>query len=194
MQRCGSQCLSKPSKPFRQGFTLMEMVVALLIIALMAAVIAPNVISALDRARISAAHKTLQGLSQGIRDFKKDVGQYPSRLTQLVTPITTADRGACNNLYTGGGTGQVARWAGPYLDRNVEATGVPLGIGTATNVLFWNANTTIEIPNMTVELADALELDELADGSDGALSGNIRWTNLVAPMVSMDYLIPINGC
>jgi type II secretory pathway pseudopilin PulG len=170
----------------------MEIMVAVVIIALMAAVIAPNVIGALDRARISAANKTLQGLAQGIREFHADVGEYPGELTQLSAPITTGLDNSCGANYN---AGEVNLWRGPYVDRTLSATGVPLGIGTASNALFRVSADVLALPGINVHVDDILALDALADGGDGAAAGSIAWIASGVPnIVIMGYLVPINGC
>jgi hypothetical protein len=44
-----------------------------------------------------------------------------------------------------------------------------------------------------VQMADALLLDAIVDGSDGNLSGNVRWTPATGAVVNVSYEVPINA-
>jgi general secretion pathway protein G len=67
------------------GFTLMEMVVVLAIAGVLAAIVAPSVISALTRAREAALMQDLKIMRKLIDDYYGDKGVYPPSLKALTS-------------------------------------------------------------------------------------------------------------
>ncbi len=59
------------------GFTLIEVMVVIVILAIMAAMIVPKVMSRPDEARIVAARQDVATLAQAVKLFKLDNKQYP---------------------------------------------------------------------------------------------------------------------
>ena len=85
------------------GFTLVELLVVLGIIALLAALVAPQVISYLSGARSGAAAAQLKNLESAIELYYLDTGSYPppeAGLEALVAPPAG-----------------LASWKGPYLKK-----------------------------------------------------------------------------
>jgi len=60
-----------------RGFTLIEIMVVVVIIGLLAAVIVPNVIGQVERARVSKAQSDIAGLETALTMFKLDNSKYP---------------------------------------------------------------------------------------------------------------------
>lgn len=60
------------------GFTLVEMIVVLAIIALVAALIVPNVIGRPDEARVTVANTDLRTISAALKMYRLDNGDYPT--------------------------------------------------------------------------------------------------------------------
>lgn len=65
------------------GFTLMEMVIVLAIIGILAAIVAPSVMSALMRAREAALMQDLKIMRKLIDDYYGDKDAYPPSLKAL---------------------------------------------------------------------------------------------------------------
>jgi len=61
-----------------RGFTLIEILVVLVIIGILAAMIAPNIIGRDDQARVTAAKSDLQAISQALDLYKMDNFRYPT--------------------------------------------------------------------------------------------------------------------
>lgn len=80
------------------GFTLLELLVALAILALLTTLVAPKVIGYLGSSKSKAAHIQLSNIEAGLDLYKLDNGIYPTSLEELV--VNT------KNLQT---------WTGPYL-------------------------------------------------------------------------------
>ncbi len=60
------------------GLTLVEMIVVLAIIALLAAMIVPNVIGRPDEARVTAAKADLRTVASALKTYRLDNGAYPT--------------------------------------------------------------------------------------------------------------------
>ena len=66
------------------GFTLMELVVVLFIVALLAALAIPSVSRSLVRAQETALEQNLMVMRRAIDDFRADRAEWPADLTALV--------------------------------------------------------------------------------------------------------------
>lgn len=89
------------------GFTLVELLVVLVILALLAALVGPKVIGYMSQSRIKTAHVQIASYQTALELYHLDMGRYPAPaegLEALVTP--PAARGT---------------WVGPYLDKAVAA-------------------------------------------------------------------------
>ena len=60
------------------GLTLVEMIVVLAIIALVAALIVPNVIGRPDEARVTVANSDIRTISAALKMYRLDNGTYPT--------------------------------------------------------------------------------------------------------------------
>lgn len=89
-----------PVRNTQRGFTLLEMLVVLTILALMAAVVAPRVLKSLGGARSDTAAAQIAALSTGIDLYQLETGAVPPNLQALVEKPQG-----------------VARWNGPYLKK-----------------------------------------------------------------------------
>lgn len=90
------------------GFSLMELLVALVILALVMGIVAPRVIGYLSRAKSQTAEAQVKNIQGALDLFLIDVGRYPTE-TEGLAALITAPSGA-------------AGWAGPYLDDEAMPT------------------------------------------------------------------------
>ena len=182
----------------RPGLTMIEIIVAVAILAILTAAIAPTLLGVVDHKRIEASAESIEALTDAMSTMRDDNQDWPGRLSHLSTPITTSDLNICGVPYA---SGKVAQWAGPYIDRVVASTGVPLAIGTVSDLLVReivsgnDGYLKVEVTGVTPD--DALALDEYTDGDGSSTEGAVRWDEgAISPdgLVTVYYLRPIRGC
>jgi len=78
--------------PAETGFTLIELMVVITILALLVALVAPKLVGRTDEAKVTAAKAQLKNIESALELYKLDNGIYPSTeqgLQALVTEPTT---------------------------------------------------------------------------------------------------------
>ena len=210
----------------RAGVTLIEMVVGVAILTILASIAISTdlVVSSNDRERYDEAAGTLGEIAQVIAgseptnpqtSFKWVIQRYPRALSQLTTPITTAQTSICNVVYTATFT---ARWLNPFWSKEFRSTGttiVPgftlqdnLGTFPDAGLGFYNGTTgvlqaaptgpgfrtdgiiSLRMPSVTQ--ADAQGLDAAVDGTLSGVAGTVRYAG--TDPTAVDYLIMVSGC
>ncbi|MHB9134566.1 MAG: type II secretion system protein [Armatimonadota bacterium] len=66
------------------GFTLIEMLIVITVIALLALIVIPNLQGAIRRSRETGLRANLRQLRLAVAGFKEDTGGYPTDLNQLL--------------------------------------------------------------------------------------------------------------
>ena len=94
--------LRKPDKG-HEGFTLIELLVVLGIIALLATLVAPQVIRYLSNARIESARVQMRNIESTLELYYLDNGSYPTTEQGLQALITQPSG--------------LSSWRGPYMKR-----------------------------------------------------------------------------
>ena len=115
----------------RDGISLIEVLVAFVLIAVLSATVYPLVIQQLEKASALRVANDLRQIAQGVRTFQANLGVFPSDLEDLFNPVGTADRRLSSPLsqYT---AKQQLQWFGPYMDRPMIVEGVGTGNGIRT--------------------------------------------------------------
>jgi general secretion pathway protein G len=72
------------SRSVRSGFTFIELVIGIAILAILALVVAPGIMGVLEKARISGTVSNLKNIKTAIDMFKVDTARYPTKLRDLV--------------------------------------------------------------------------------------------------------------
>lgn len=67
-----------------RGFTLIELIVVMAIVALLVSIAAPRYIASVERARESSLRSSLAVMRDAIDQFAADKGRYPESLEELV--------------------------------------------------------------------------------------------------------------
>jgi general secretion pathway protein G len=85
----------------QRGFTLLELLVVLGIIAMLAGIVGPQVMKHMGESKTKAAKVQIEDLSAALDMYKLDLGTYPSTEQGLKALIESPD--------------SAKRWNGPYL-------------------------------------------------------------------------------
>lgn len=88
----------------RRGFTLVELLLVLMILATLAAIIIPKFAGRTEQAQITAAKTQIQSLKTALDAFEVDMGAYPTTSDGLDCLISEPRNSRGN-------------WRGPYLDK-----------------------------------------------------------------------------
>ena len=85
-----------PTRP--SGFTLIELIVVIALVAVLAAVIAPNLLGKATEANRKSATIQLEKIANAVELYRLETGRYPEELSDLVQQPAG-----------------VERWNGPYV-------------------------------------------------------------------------------
>ena len=91
----------------RAGFTLIEILVVIVVIAILATLVAPNIFQHVGAAKDATARSQMEMLGAALDAYRLDNGSYPS----------TAD--GLDALWQRPATGDLPNWRGPYLRKAV---------------------------------------------------------------------------
>lgn len=103
-----------------KGFTLIELMVVVFIIALLAAIVAPKIIGRTDEARIAQAKVQIRNFETSLKLFKIDNGFYPSTEQGLEALVEMPSIGNIPKNYREGGYLESKiipkdAWKNPYI-------------------------------------------------------------------------------
>lgn len=102
----------RKTRPVRNGFTLLELLVVLAILGLLAAIVGPQVIKYLGSSRSETAAVQVKNVDAALKLLRLDAGRYPSAQEGLQALVTQPPG--------------MADWRGPYLP-NASALTDPWG-------------------------------------------------------------------
>lgn len=189
----------------RRGFTVIEILVTLGILAVIAAILIPALRPRVDDAHAAGIIDSMNQIRQGIHAYKEDVGWHPRSLIQLqsmpptgLAPLTSI----CGNTIPAAHF--TATWKGPYLAQRIESFGVQVGNSTiSANLAYDPLETPIgsglgqivvgvsAVDRVVWEITDRTFDNQLSQ-SDGA----VQWTEtpLGSNSGTLTYHIRIRGC
>jgi general secretion pathway protein G len=106
-----------PARPSRQaGFTLIEIMVVVIIIGILAAIVAPNVIGRVDDAQITKAKAELSNIENALKFYRLDNFAYPTTEQGLEALVTKPNEHTVRNWKPGGYLDRMPKdpWGNPY--------------------------------------------------------------------------------
>jgi general secretion pathway protein G len=86
----------------KAGYSLLEILIVLAIIALIAALVGPRLFAQLDRSKVTTARVQVRALETALETMRLDIGRYPTQAEGLELLVKADAR-------------SVAGWSGPYL-------------------------------------------------------------------------------
>lgn len=89
----------------KQGFTLIEMLVVLVLITLLATLVGPQILQKVGSSKVKVASAQMELLSSALDTYRLDNGHYPTTDQGLLALRTKPDN--------------ESRWDGPYLAKDV---------------------------------------------------------------------------
>lgn len=92
----------------RSGFTLIEILVVIVVLAVLASLVAPNVFQHVGASKETAAKTQIEMLGAALDAYRLDNGEYPSTL-QGIEALRTEPKGEP----------RARNWRGPYLKKIV---------------------------------------------------------------------------
>lgn len=87
----------------KRGFTLIELIVVILILAILAALIVPKLVGRTDDAKVATAKTNIASLHSLLEQFRLDCDRYPTTQEGLDALLQQP--------------ANVKNWHGPYIDR-----------------------------------------------------------------------------
>lgn len=97
--------MSPPHCVLRNGFTLLELLVVMVIIGLLAGYVAPKYFSQVGKSELKVARAQMDAFEKALDQYRLDIGRYPTTeqgLTALVQRPASE-----------------SKWSGPYLRKEV---------------------------------------------------------------------------
>ena len=90
----------------REGFTLVEVLLVLIILVVIGSIVVPNLFGAKEKADVNAAKTQVSALKSAMRMYYLDMNKYPASLKDLSEEPSGSD--------------QSKTWNGPYLEETLK--------------------------------------------------------------------------
>jgi general secretion pathway protein G len=94
----------------RKGFTLVELLVVIVVLAVLAAIVLPKFMDSSTRSKESSLKTDLKLMRNAVSLFQADIGKYPNSLADLAETDKAAVKGNDGAVVSG------TDWHGPYLE------------------------------------------------------------------------------
>lgn len=173
-----------PKRRHFHGFTLAEILIALALIAILAAVLLPTVAGQILKGDAGRVMQDLNAVRAGADQFLADVHRYPGKYSDLSTKIVGNSALHLDINGSQYSPGLADKWSGPYVTKDLLNGVVETGFGgTIINTFIKTLNTN-NVDYLTVQVvgitgADFDRIDAQIDGPSvspaGRTSGQLRW-------------------
>lgn len=183
----------------------MEVTITVAIVASLAAISVP-LAAHLDEKKVESAELLLAEIRDGLTSpssgFRKAVGANAGQLSELTAQIWNGGAGgspdpvnSCGKPFS---NAEVANWddSGPYVGFFIPTSGLETPVGVANDRLLRVAegdSTAVRVVIDGVKPGHAELMDRRTDGATGSDRGAIRWNAQKSGVVTLLYLIPIDG-
>lgn len=167
----------------QRGFTLVEMIGVLAVIAILGSVAAPKIFAAIEDAKVSAYVQQINTLSTAVAKFHTDTGLWPRHI-----PTSTQDRYRQLIINSLDNTNPIPGWQGPYLEKEMTNYITKVGYQDLFKAANNDANWACDIDGNGVKdgefviyrsdsISDktAEKISNIIDGDGGITSGDKDW-------------------
>ncbi len=107
LRRTSQSSVSPRRRQAAAGFTLIELMIVVIIMAALAGMVLPRLLDRADDAKIGIAKADIANITSALKFYKLNVGQYPKSEEGLAS--LTVRPGSAGNS-----------WKGPYLEREAK--------------------------------------------------------------------------
>ena len=164
----------------QRGFTLMEMIGVMAVIAILASIATPMIFEAIRNAKVTAFVEDLNTLRTAVARFYEDTGNYPIH-------IPTDTRDSRKQLIRNDAANPVAGWDGPYLEKefnNPFDEGAYRAILSTANANYQfdfdgdgnvDTNSVVVIRVDRVSDEEARKISDIIDNDGSELQGATSW-------------------
>ena len=164
----------------QQGFTLMEMIGVMAVIAILVSVATPMIFDAIRNARVTAFVEDVNMVKGAVAQYYEDTGNFP-------THIPTDRRDRNKQLMKDNASSPIRGWNGPYLEKDLQnpfQEGAYSGVLVSSNANFQfdlDGDGTVDTSNVAVLRIDrvtdeeAEAISDIFDNDGGIDSGSDAW-------------------
>lgn len=114
----------------RHGFTLVEMLIVIVVIAILALLVLPRIMGASRRAKESTLRANLWSIREGVNQYQADTGVYPAQLVDLLIDPRVGDAEPTEGIDDEGNTMGIpsGTYNGPYFSTQggLDSSGMPV--------------------------------------------------------------------
>ena len=167
----------------QRGFTLVEMIGVLAVIAILGSVAAPKIFAAIEDAKVSAYVQQINTLSSAVAKFHTDTGLWPRHI-----PDHAEDRYHQLIINSLDNKNPIPGWQGPYIDKelvnHINKSGYQDVFKAANNDANWacdldgNGTTDGEfVIYRSDDISDKIaeKISNIIDGDGGVEDGTKNW-------------------
>lgn len=182
-----------------RGFSVVELIVALAVVAALAAMVIPFYQAYSERALAGQIATNLRVVANGIKEFRNSVGVLPLNVNQLIVKPATTESDLCGVSLSS--TQKLAFWNGPYVSRDLIASQLVMETDTlgatftrsSTSPATRSTEGSVLIRVFNTSSDRALKVDAILDGDLTLTSGPLTWAMSGSQPV-LTYQMGVAGC